>query len=489
MEFLDQMKSISQRADNFYEKEEKMHADISKLQDEVKEWKTRYARTKATLRSLRTSSMGLSLQSSTTLIAKEGGLSDPNGIVKDVHVTKFQISIDELLRTARGVNSAQTLDYVKGVVMATRAITENIDDSANDDRAKLKSRISATANNLTTAAKNHATSQGLSPVSLVDAAASHLTASIVELIKIVKIRPTQSGEFEDDGEDLILSPDSPRYNGPSVDTGLTRVNGNGNANRGGGGGGSGNGNRNENGNGNGIGNRNIDGGVAGSRMSGESIYSPLDSPRHSHKEGRNDSVGSRGGGNWDGVAPPLGGVGSPPRAPAFGVRVTESNVEELRVSLTLFPLPPQRVVHQLTFEPSPLQVFLETQTEGIVESIQKLLQSIRADGDMQTLRYHVGDITSVVTRVVSSTETTMTQPGNNKLRERGDWIVANLSACTSKMVALSEEGEPIDGPAGKEFKGRLAALAFDLARETKDLVRTVEEIDNEARRPPVDDLR
>lgn len=473
MEFLNQMKSISERADYSYEREEKMGGEISKLQDEVKEWKTRYARTKAALRSLRTTSMGLVMPSSTTLVAKEGGLSDPNGLVKDVHITKFQISIDELLRTARGINCAQTLDYVKGVVIATRAITENIDDSPNDDRAKLKSRVSATANNLTTAAKNHATSQGISPVSLVDAAASHLTASIVELIKVVKIRPTPPGEYDDDGDDLITSPDSPRHNGPPVGDALPKINGNSN------------GNSNGNGNGSSYG---PNGSTAGSRLSGESVYSPVNSPRHSQKDSRNGSV-DRQGGAWAEQVQEMGGIAS--LQPEFGVRATQSNVEELRVSLRLFPLPPQRVAQTLTDTRriSQLQIFLETQAEGIVESIQSLLSRIRADGDMQALRNHVANITNVVAKVVDNTQMAMAQDGNEKLRERGDWIVANLSGCKDKMTAMSEEGEPVDGPADKEFRGRLAALAFDLARETKDLVRTVEEIDNEGRRPPMDDLR
>lgn len=465
------MKSISERADYSYEREEKMGAEISGLRDEIKEWKTRYARTKAALRSLRTTSMGLIMPASTTLITKEGGLSDPNGLVRDVHITKFQISIDELLRTARGVNCAQTLEYVKGVVVATRAITENIDDSPNDDRAKLKSRVSATANNLTTAAKNHAISQGLSPVSLVDAAASHLTASIVELIKVVKVRPTPPGEFEDDGEDLITSPDSPRQNGPPIGDKLPKINGNGNS---------------SNSNSNSYG---PNGSITGSRLSGESVYSPVNSPRHSRKDSRNGSV-DRQGGAWAEQVQGMGGIVNL-QAPEFGVRATQNNVEELRVSLRLFPLPPQRAVQTLTDarRVSQLQIFLETQAEGIVESIQSLLSRIRADGDMQALRNHVTNITDVVARVVDNTQTAMAQDGNNKLRERGDWIVANLSGCSDKMTAMSEEGEPVDGPADKEFRGRLAALAFDLARETKDLVRTVEEIDNEARRPPMDDLR
>jgi len=73
------------------------------------------------------------------------------------------------------------------------------------------------------------------------------------------------------------------------------------------------------------------------------------------------------------------------------------------------------------------------------------------------------------------------------LKERGEWIVKNLSGCRDRMVGMRdamirgeglEEGERV----GKESKGKLAGLAFDMARETKELVRTVEDIDNEARR-------
>lgn len=307
MEFLIQMKSISGRADHSLGREEQLTAEISKLQDEIKEWKARYARTKATLRSLRTSSMGLALQSPTSLIAKEGGLSDPDGLVKDVHVTKFQISIDELLRVARGSNCAQTLEYVKAVVIATRAITQDIDESNTyaDDRAKLKSRVSATANNLTTAAKNHATGGGLSPVSLVDAAASHLTASVVELIKIVKIRPTPPGELEDDKEDLITSPDT-----------VFMADG---------------------GNGGGVAFQKFNGvGKAagpGSRASADSVYSPLTSPRHSRNRSRNESTAGKD--QW-----PMGSQPGSARAPSFAVRNSESDVEELRVGSGSFPLPP-----------------------------------------------------------------------------------------------------------------------------------------------------
>jgi len=86
---------------------------------------------------------------------------------------------------------------------------------------------------------------------------------------------------------------------------------------------------------------------------------------------------------------------------------------------------------------------------------------------------------------------------NAVLRERGEWIVRNLGGCRDRMVAMKEamirgEGLDADERVGKESKSKLAGLAFDMARETKELVRTVEDIDNEARRqmsldaPPVD---
>ena len=200
MGFLNQMKDISERADNSYEREQALQATISKLQAEVQEWKNRYTKAKTTIRSIRSSSMGLQVPSS-GLLGKDGNLVDARGLIRAVALTKFQISIDELLRIARGMNFSQSLDAVKSVVVATRALTAEITDE-NEEVARIKQRVSATANNLTTAAKNHSGGHGLSPVSLLDAAASHLTASVIELVRLVKIRPTSDGDIEEEDEYL-----------------------------------------------------------------------------------------------------------------------------------------------------------------------------------------------------------------------------------------------------------------------------------------------
>lgn len=56
--------------------------------------------------------------------------------------------------------------------------------------ASLKSKTNATLSNLMTASRNHAVSFGVSPVSLLDAAASHLSAAVIDLVRILRIRRT-----------------------------------------------------------------------------------------------------------------------------------------------------------------------------------------------------------------------------------------------------------------------------------------------------------
>ena len=190
-------------------------------------------RTKTQLRNLRASSLGLSIQrTDTARLTKDDAFTRPDGLVKDVHITKFQIAIDELLHIARAGEPSAVLEYMKNVVVAVRNITQDIvasatltkDDEMSQRRAKLKSKVSATANNVITASKNFASSNGISPVSLLDAAASHLTAAIIELVRTVKIRPTPAGELEDDDDGSLDQVSSPGYF--SIEHSTRRVSGN-----------------------------------------------------------------------------------------------------------------------------------------------------------------------------------------------------------------------------------------------------------------------
>jgi hypothetical protein len=281
------MQALSVRAGP-WDREEKLQSKISALETEAKEWKSRYARTKTQLRSLRASSIGLSShhQNAAQLA---GDFMDSNGLVKDVYVTRFQIAIDELLRIARSGEPARVLEQMKSVVLCVRHVTQAIPEDnegtgAGKERIKQKARVSGTANNLITASKNFASSQGLSPVSLLDAAASHLTTAIVELLRSAKIRPTPANELEEE-DDMVSIGDSPSFF--SVKNGMGRA-------------------------------------------SGESNYSSMSSPRASSMR-----PGSRGKDGW-------GATRMSPQRPAlangkgvkmgFGLQEQDDQIEELRVS-------------------------------------------------------------------------------------------------------------------------------------------------------------
>jgi predicted DNA binding CopG/RHH family protein len=216
-QFLKEMRILSEQSEQAMEQEEKLQQQLSQLELELKDWKSRYARAKTQLRSIKTTSIGLGLQSpDVSNYSRDPSFTQPDGLVKDVHFTKFQLAVDELLQVARKSDADATMASMKHVVLCVRQITADVDvaDSqrssiANGDlsdeakaHAKIKSRVSATANNLITASKNHASANGLSPVSLLDAAASHLSTAVVELIRIVKLRPTPPGELEDDEQDI-----------------------------------------------------------------------------------------------------------------------------------------------------------------------------------------------------------------------------------------------------------------------------------------------
>lgn len=220
--FLNQMKALSERSNESQQREENLVRQVHRLEKDVQEWKSRYARKRTQARNLRASAMAIPLQQADSgQVAKDGNFTAQDGLVKDINVTRFQIAIDELLQSARGDEPSAVLTRVKPVAIAVRDIildlgdTQSSQDEAVQQRNRLRAKVSATANNLVTASKNFATSKGLSPVSLLDAAASHLTSSIVELIRLVKIRPTPAQELEEQEENDVIADSPADYYGMS----------------------------------------------------------------------------------------------------------------------------------------------------------------------------------------------------------------------------------------------------------------------------------
>ncbi|MCJ1281019.1 component of the polarisome [Xylographa opegraphella] len=414
--FLSEMKAISDRSGQNWEREEKLSHEVHRLEDEVKEWKSRYARTKTQLRTVRTASMGLAIQSPGAIqTAKDGSLTRQDGLVRDVHVTKFQIAIDEVLRIARVGEGPSVIEYMKAVVLAIRAICQDISDSvAPDDdlaqqRARLRANVSATANNFITAAKNFAQAHGLSPVSLLDAAASHLAAAVVELVRTVKIRPTPAGELGDD-DDGSLPPGSTGYFSIPAST---------------------------------NGRASVADSVYSSHASVQQI-SPPQLPRaaaHIPRNPSRDHTARQGLPNGNAAVVPRPGHGPPAR---------DSAIEDLKL-------------------------FLDTQTLNLVSAIQSLVSSIRTTDPPPTIHTHILAIAAAVKALIHETTRVVDGGAHEPLREAVGPVVRSLAACKARLLAADDDGREVVGLAlWREHLAALPPLAFELARGAKELVGRVE---------------
>ena len=129
----------------------------------------------------------------------------PDGGVLDIHITGFLSAIDGLLTSGRSNAPTRVLTPMKSVVNAVTYIIEDVkiferrpqrdrSDVNPDALRSLRDRAEATLSNLVAATKTHATSSGMSPVSLLDAAASHVSLTITEIGRTVCIRKATKAE-------------------------------------------------------------------------------------------------------------------------------------------------------------------------------------------------------------------------------------------------------------------------------------------------------
>jgi len=430
-EFLREMRMLSQQSGASWERQTELEQTIESLEKEVRDWRNRYARTKTQLRNMRASSMGLTIDQDAGKYVREKGFTEENGLVKDVHVTKFQIAIDELLQRARVDNPEQVIDSMKAVVVSVRRITKDIDaaprsEEVKQQQAKLKSRVSSTANNLITASKNFASAAGISPVSLLDAAASHLVAAVVELLRTVKIRSTPAGELEDDDDGTITPVDSTGFFSPnskhqsinSTATSTAKVS---------------------------LPPPPPFQGLGGIRASlDSSSYSPINSPRESYSnQAYSNGMANGNGADYMNNQPrPLNG--------GYGMRQPDTRTEDLKN-------------------------FLEGQTDTLVATIQNLVQLIRNDGNINQITDEINAISDVVGQVVRQTESAAGPNGSDDVRQ--------LATCRERLLEAGKHGMDLAAE-GKETADRewrmwtqtLPPIAFEIARETKELVQRVDQL-------------
>ncbi|CAO1637176.1 unnamed protein product [Sympodiomycopsis kandeliae] len=200
---VEEVQQLSARNEELVSEKDQDLVVIRDLNQQIQTFKRKYEQAKTELRQYKATSQ-LYVQPPK---ADEFMPPSPTGVIADVNVTAFQSSIDELLSAARSTAPWNALIAMKAVVLATTLVTDDVakfEQSSNnhlnsddaDSLLQLKPKISTSLNNLMTACRNHASSQGLSPVSLLDAAASHVSTTVVDLVKLLKVRSATSSEKE-----------------------------------------------------------------------------------------------------------------------------------------------------------------------------------------------------------------------------------------------------------------------------------------------------
>ncbi|KAL5630294.1 hypothetical protein BROUX41_000166 [Berkeleyomyces rouxiae] len=221
---LQEMRMLSKQSDNSYERLEAMEKSNEMLQNEVREWQSRFATAKAQSQDLRASSNGLSVNSGVSKQLREQGLVDDNGIIRDIHVTRFQVAIDEILQFSHNNDFERVNESMKMVVSCVRRMARDVDNTKpineqlGQQLGTLKAKVAGAANNFITASKSVGSSAGLTPISILDAAVGNLSFAVVELLKGARVRPTPPNELEEYEDGTVTPIESSGYFSPDRQT-------------------------------------------------------------------------------------------------------------------------------------------------------------------------------------------------------------------------------------------------------------------------------
>ncbi|KAI9784358.1 MAG: component of the polarisome [Peltula sp. TS41687] len=416
--FLQEMKSLSDQYGRSWDKEEALGSRVAQLEKEVDIWKNRYARTKAQSRNLRVSSVGLPIRPPEVgEYSKDDRFVSDDGRVRDVFVIKFQIAIDELLQLARNDDPSAIHKCMRSVIGCTRRIMQDVGEAppGTGDLAtqlpKLKGYVTAYSSNLINVCKTFTDSNGITPVSMLDVAATHLTASIIEVIQLVKIRPSPAGDLDVEDNESILNGTTPLAFSP----------------------------------------------VPNGRFSGESVYSSATVPTRDTLKGSANTERR----NWF------------PTQPA---EATISSGDQQRRDVSSFGHDSSRR------EVQELKMYLEDQVEELVQWIQALVNSIRTNAGLAIIRDYISDIAGIVANIVSWTSTAIEEARNPSLRaalrEQGQPVISKLCDCRALLLNANIEGERINDPSMlKDFTNKLPPLAFEIGRETRQLIQRIDQVD------------
>lgn len=516
---VEELNALSVQNEDLVLASERHREAYSALEAQLAESRKQFQAARTELRNLKATSVMFTSQP----MSEDHLPASPDGNIADMHVSAFQSAIDNLLQVARSSQPTGVLPAMKAIVEAVTAIGEDV--KAFEDQPNLDvdvSKLESLKHDSTTrlgalmiAARNHAMASGLSPVGLIDAAAGTLSANVVEIIKLLKIRRT--GAMREILKKRASMSIADMVRRTPFDENEERNDGAGAAGGGGGGGGVGGmsprvspGRFGANGSVNGYTNGSSPGSGYAPLSPKASPASPASPASRNQPLGHNN-VSSLGGGKYETPAfqtlsaqPELrinsfqsattrsdsfdlerkqssasggsyasspggaGGAGGPggagqahqrspsgPSGPSSGHRRQPSSPAHRRETSS----------RGGDREWDDVKPYLNTQSSALVSSIQSLLAAIRTGDQGQTLNQHLSEVIAISSSIVGVTRNCIPP----SLRVRGDELLRDLVANTNKLSEAQEtsRGEQFD----KQTRQEIANYSFGVAKSLKALMK------------------
>ncbi|KAI8811148.1 hypothetical protein BJ742DRAFT_152785 [Cladochytrium replicatum] len=120
-----------------------------------------------------------------------------------------------------------------------------------------------------------------------------------------------------------------------------------------------------------------------------------------------------------------------------------------------------------------LKVFLERQTDQIVQAIQVLLMAMRQTTqlDPPEVSRTIGGITGIVDNLVRKTRSTLSRD-TGESRGRAEGVLRELGNSNMRLEQLGRE--MVENPGSKALKQKLASSSYEIAKHVKELVSLID---------------
>ncbi|TFK62244.1 hypothetical protein BDN72DRAFT_848826 [Pluteus cervinus] len=416
-----ELSDLSKRNDELMTAKDADLVVIRDLDIQLKEYKRKYEQAKTELRGFKATSQ-LFVQPPRLDKSEDQLPVTSDGGVVDIHVTAFLSATDALLTAGRHSSPTRVLGPMRSVVNAVSAIIDDVrayerrplrerGDIDMDSLRALRERLDSTLSNLTTASKTHASSSGMSPVSLLDAAASHVSTTVTDVVRTISIRKATKAE-----QDSFHAPGPTATNGfsPSLSS---------------------------------VGENRPSHMRNGSATSSSSRGRLTDNPPTSPPVTRNFLEARR--------RPPSANsssenTNSPP--PIFDRQTNSTSVTSDDSAIADGPEDAW----------SELKPYLEAQTESIVYAIQAVLSGVRSPTPLPNLSENLTQIITIVSSIVAVCNDNL-PPGSV---QQGTEILQELSDHANKLSEVQAQPEVT-----KESRQVMAKSSFAIANAMKGLMK------------------